>query len=101
MTPNIPLEELKGGLRSKILSFWIGLHNLLTSIPLILFEHTWNHLKMCLSGYENAPTEVYQLWERVVVEWENISVKQCQKWTESMPKRIKTVIKAKGAHTKY
>ena len=34
MTPNISLEELKGGLRSKISSFWIGLHNLLTSIPL-------------------------------------------------------------------
>ena len=34
MTPSIPLKELKGGLRSKISSFWIGLHNLLTSIPL-------------------------------------------------------------------
>ena len=34
MTPNIPLEELKGGLRRKISSFWIGLHNLLTLIPL-------------------------------------------------------------------
>ena len=64
-------------------------------------EHTWNHLKRCLSGYENASTGVYQLWERMVVEWEKISVKQCQKWIESIPRRIKTVIKAKGAHTKY
>ena len=64
-------------------------------------EHTWNHLKRCLSDYENAPTGVHQLWERVVVEWEKISVEQCQKWIESMPRRIEAVIKAKGAHTKY
>ena len=29
-------------------------------------EHTWNCLKRCLLGYESAPTEVHQLWERVV-----------------------------------
>ena len=64
-------------------------------------EHTWNHLKRCLSGYENAPTGVHQLWERVVEQWKKISVEQCQKWIESMPRRIEAVIKAKGAHTKY
>ena len=42
-------------------------------------EHTWNHLKRSLSDYESAPTGVHQLWGRVVVEWEKISVKQCQK----------------------
>ena len=30
-------------------------------------EHTWSHLKKCLSGYERAPTRVRQLWDRVVV----------------------------------
>ena len=64
-------------------------------------EHTWGHLKKCLSGYERAPTGVYQLWDRVVVEWGNISVEECQKWIESMPRRIWAVIKAKGGHTKY
>ena len=29
-------------------------------------EHTWNHLKKCLSGYKSASIGVYQLWERVV-----------------------------------
>ena len=63
-------------------------------------EHTWGHLKKCLSGYERAFTGVHQLWDRVVVEWGKISVEECQKWIESMPKRIQ-VIKAKGGHTKY
>ena len=64
-------------------------------------EHTWGHLKKCLSGYERAPTGVHQLWDRVVVEWGKISVKECQKWIESMPRRIQAVIKAKEGHTKY
>ena len=64
-------------------------------------EHTWNHLKRCLSGYERAPTGVHQLWDRVVVEWGKISVEECQKWIESMPRRIQAVVKAKGGHTKY
>jgi hypothetical protein len=65
-------------------------------------EHTWGHLKKCLLGYnERAPTGIHQLWDRVVVEWGKNSVEECQKWIESMPRRIKAVIKAKGGHTKY
>ena len=64
-------------------------------------EHTWNHLKRSLSGYESAPTGVHQLWERVVVEWGKISVEECQKWIESMSRRVEAVIKAKRAHIKY
>ena len=64
-------------------------------------EHTWGHFKKYLSGYERAPTGVHQLWDRVVVEWGKISVEECQKWIESMPRRIQAVIKAKGGHTKY
>ena len=64
-------------------------------------KHTWGHLKRCLSGYERAPTGVHQLWDRVVVEWGKISMEECQKWIESMPRRIQAVIKAKGGHTKY
>ena len=41
------------------------------------------------------------MWERVVEQQGNIDEEQCQKWIESMPRRIKAVIKAKGAHTKY
>ena len=64
-------------------------------------EHTWFHLKRCLSDYERAPKGVHELWDRVVVEWGKISVEECQKWIESMPRRIQAVIKAKGGHIKY
>ena len=64
-------------------------------------EHTWNHLKRCLSEYENTPSGVHQLWDRVVIEWGKISVDECQKWIESMPRRLQAVIKAKGGHIKY
>ena len=58
-------------------------------------EHTWNHLKSYLSGYESASTGVHQLWERVVEQWENIAEEQCQKWIESMPKRLKQLSRSK------
>ena len=64
-------------------------------------EHTWNHLKRCLSDYENASTGVHQLWKRVVEWWGKIDEEQWQKWIKSMPRRIEAVIKAKEAHTKY
>ena len=35
------------------------------------------------------------------MEWERISVKECQKLIESMPRRIKAVLKAKEGNTKY
>ena len=71
MTPSIHPEEPRSGLRSKVSSFLTGL--------LSPIEHTWDHLKRCLSGYERAPTGVHQLWDRVVVELWKISVEECQK----------------------
>jgi len=35
------------------------------------------------------------------VEWEKIAVGECQKLVESMPRRVKAVLKAKGGYTKY
>jgi hypothetical protein len=34
-------------------------------------------------------------------EWNGISAETCQKLIESLPKRIKAVIKAKEGHTNY
>ena len=35
------------------------------------------------------------------MDWEEISVAECQKLIESMPRRIEAVLKAKGGYTKY
>lgn len=92
---------------SKVTQEWLQRHGMKTldwpsqSPDLNPIEHTWYHLKRCLSAYDNPPEGIQDLWTRVVVEWAKISVEQCQAWIESMPRRIKAVIKAKGGHTKY
>ena len=64
-------------------------------------EHLWHHLKSQLQQYETPPKGVHELWERVEKEWNEISPEVCQTLIESMPRRIKAVIKANGGHTKY
>ena len=64
-------------------------------------EHLWVHLKRTLQGYPTPPKGVHELWERVEEEWNGISAETCQNLIESMPRRIKAVIKAKGGHTNY
>ncbi len=64
-------------------------------------ECLWVDLKKALKKYPTPPKGVHELWERVVEEWNKIPPETCQNLIESMPKRIKAVIKAKGGHTKY
>lgn len=64
-------------------------------------EHLWDYLKKRLGEYNEPPTSMAQLWERVQVEWENIPASVCQKLIESMPRRVEAVLKAKGGYTKY
>jgi transposase len=64
-------------------------------------EHLWVHLKRALLKYPTPPKGVHELWERVVKEWNRIPAETCQKLIESMPRRIKAVIRAKGGHTEY
>src|SRR6266567_8496475 len=64
-------------------------------------EHLWGFLKRRLAEYKHPPSGIHELWERIQVEWEKIAVEECQKLVESMPRRIQTVLKAKGGYTKY
>ena len=64
-------------------------------------EHLWGYLKRALSGYEQPPVSMQELWERVQVEWEALKVEDCRKLIRSMPDRVRAVIKAKGGYTKY
>ena len=60
-----------------------------------------SHLKRTLQGYPTPPKGVHELWERVEEEWNGILAETCQNLIESMPRRIKAVIKAKGGYTNY
>ena len=64
-------------------------------------EHLWHHLKKQLCQYETHAKGVWELWERVAEKWGEIEPAVCQNLIESMPRRIRAVIKAKGGHTKY
>jgi transposase len=64
-------------------------------------EHLWMHLKRALQKYPTSPKGVHELWDRLEMEWNGITAETCQTLIESMPRRIKAVIKAKGGHTKY
>ena len=64
-------------------------------------EHLWCHLKRRLNAYDSEPAGIHELWDRVVLEWNNIPAQVCIELIESMPRRIEAVLKAKGGHTKY
>ena len=64
-------------------------------------EHLWNHLKLRLEEYEEAPRGMKELWERIDEEWNKIEPEVCQNLIESMPRRLEADIKTKGGHTKY
>jgi len=64
-------------------------------------ENLWEHIKRRLGEYKTPPSGMLELWERVEAEWDKIPPEVCQNLIESMPRRIETVLKTKGGHTKY
>ena len=57
--------------------------------------------KKRLAQYDNLPTNLNELWSRVQTEWAYIPHRTIEVMVASMPKRIKSVIKAKDLWTKY
>lgn len=64
-------------------------------------EHLWGFLKRAIADYDYPAESIYQLWERVEREWARIPPQICAALVNSMPRRIRAVIKAKGGYTKY
>lgn len=64
-------------------------------------EHLWEHIKRQLKTWDTPPKGVFELWERVAGEWNQIEAEVCQNLIGSMPRRIQAVIAAKGGNTKY
>ena len=64
-------------------------------------ENLWSIVKRRLGTYERAPTSLGEIWESVAREWQNIPREVLQNLVESMPKRMKNVLKNKGLWTKY
>jgi transposase len=64
-------------------------------------ENIWRHLKMKLARYELRAKGVHELWERCDHEWNSFTQEDCRKYIDSMPARVKAVLKAKGGHTSF
>ena len=64
-------------------------------------EHLWHHLKLKLANYEQKATSIHQLWERCDKEWNSFTPEICCNYIKSMPDRVRAVLVAKGAQTKY
>lgn len=62
-------------------------------------ENVWNVLKRKID--KRKPSSIENLREAIKKSWEEIPSNLCHELVESMPRRIKAVIKAKGGPTKY
>lgn len=62
-------------------------------------EHLWSDVDAVVRIKQ--PTNVRDLWTVVEQAWSNIPTARCRHLVDSMPRRVRAVIKAKGYPTKY
>jgi transposase len=86
---------------------WLGEQDFKTMIwpaqspDLNPIEHLWAHVKRMLNRFSTPPKGINELWERIQDVWNDIDVQTCSNLVNSMPSRIRAVLKAKGKWTKY
>lgn len=92
---------------AKIVQNWLGEQKFSTlkwpaqSPDLNPIENLWSIVKRQLQQYQTHPTSLQDLWARVKTEWGKIPEITIQNLVESMPRRVRSVIKNKGLWTKY
>jgi transposase len=65
-------------------------------------EHMWALVKRRMNEYDTPPKGMEETWERVKEIWyKKITTQECLNVIDSMPRRIKACINAKGLWTKY
>ncbi len=64
-------------------------------------EHLWNVVEREIHIMDVQPTNLQQLRDAIMSIWTNISEECFQHLVESMPRRIKAVLKKKGGPTRY
>lgn len=64
-------------------------------------EHLWAHVKRKLNQFETPAKGINELWERIQEVWNAIDKETCSNLINSMPSRMKAVLKSKGKWTKY
>ena len=62
-------------------------------------EHLWGIVKRNIGNFRAKNDD--EIWSKVCEEWYSIPNETCRKLVKSMKKRVVTLHKAKGGHTKY
>ena len=71
------------------------------SPDLSLIENLWWYLNSEIAEYDDEPSGMLELWQRIETEWNKIPTDFCMKLIENMPRRIAAVLKATDGYTKY
>ena len=64
-------------------------------------ENLWDVLEKALRSGQTLPSSMQDLGEKLMQHWMEINLVTLQKLIETMPQRMRAVIKAKGGPTKY
>ena len=64
-------------------------------------EHVWDLLKRKVKSRIPAPANVGELRIAVVEEWRRLSQETIDNIILSMPRRVETLIRARGGNTRY
>ena len=64
-------------------------------------EHLWDELDRRVRRRRNTPNTLGQLRTALLEEWENIPMRKVNALVNSMQRRIRAVINARGGHTRY
>jgi hypothetical protein len=64
-------------------------------------ENLWAELKRLLGDYDEVPSGMLELWDRVQAVWDSFGQDYCQKLIESMPRRMDMVLRRKGKSIPY
>ena len=64
-------------------------------------EHLWDELDRRVRGREAAPTNHRELLEALQEEWDAIPQQDIRALIESMPRRCRQLVAARGGHTPY
>jgi len=64
-------------------------------------DHLWDLVEQELCALDVHPTNLHQLQDAILSIWANIFKEWFQHLVESMPRRIKAVLKVNGGQTQY
>src|SRR6266576_6083970 len=93
--------------RSKVAEEWFRAKNVKclpwppSSPDMNIIEHVWDQLDALVRACNPLPHNKEELWIALQEEWANFPMAALSKLYESMSRRVATLMKARGGHTKY